>query len=68
MAPTETSATTMSGRPACRRPGRRRGATARSIGSLSRLHDGKSVPSLCRGPVTACRQARPAAPKNPGGT
>ena len=68
MAPTETSGTTMSRRPARRRPGRRHGATARRIGSVSRLHDGKSVPSLSRRPVTACRQSRPAPPKNSGGT
>jgi hypothetical protein len=63
MAPTETSATTKSGRPA-----RRHESTTGSIGSVSRLPDGKSVPSLSRRPVTACRQARPAAPKDPGGT
>jgi hypothetical protein len=63
MAPTALSATTVSSGPA-----RRHGATPGSIGSESRLHDGRSVPSLSRLPVTACRQARPAAPKDPGGT
>ena len=68
MAPTEPSGTTMSGRPARRRLGRRHGATTRSIGSVSRLPDGKPVPPLSRGPVTARRGARPAAPKHAGGT
>ena len=68
MAPTEPSGTTMSDRPARRRPGRRHRATTGNIGSVDRLPDGKSVPPLSRGPVTACRRARPAAPKNPGGT
>jgi hypothetical protein len=67
MVPTEPSGITMSGCPARRRPGRRHGATTMSIGSVSRLHDGKSVLSLSRRPVTACREARPAAPKNAGG-
>jgi hypothetical protein len=68
MAPTEPSATTMSDRPARRRPGRRHGATTGSIGSVNHLPDGKPVPPLSRGPVTACRGARPAAPTNAGGT
>jgi hypothetical protein len=66
MAPTEPSATTMSGRPARRRPDRRHGATTRSIGPANRLPDGTSVPPLPRGPVTACRQVHSAASKNEG--
>jgi hypothetical protein len=68
MAPTEPSGTTMSDRPARRRPGRRHGATTRSIGSVDRLSDRPSVPQLSRGPVTPCRGARPVAPKSAGGT
>ena len=68
MAPTEPSGTPMSDRPARRRPRRRHGATTGSIGSVNRLPDGKSVPPLSRGPVTACRQAHSAASKNEGGT
>ena len=68
MSPTEPSGTTKSGRPARQRPGRRDGATTGSIGPANRLPDGKPVPPLSRRPVTACRQARPAAPKNPRGT
>ena len=67
MAPTEPSGTTMSGHPALRRPGRH-GATTRSIGPANRLPDGKSVPRLSRRRVNACRQPRPAAPKEAGGT
>jgi hypothetical protein len=68
MAPTEPSGTTMPDRPARRRPGRRHGATTGSIGSVDRLPDGKPRPPLSRGPVTACRGVRPAAPKHAGGT
>jgi hypothetical protein len=59
LAPYEPSGTTMPGRPARRRAGCRHGATARSIGSTSRLPDGQSVPRLSRCRVKACRQARP---------
>ena len=68
MAPTEPSATTRSRRPARRRPGRWHGATTLSVGSTNRLPDGPSVPRLSRRRVDAWRQARPAAPKNAGGT
>jgi hypothetical protein len=68
MAPTEPSATTRSGRPAGRRPSRRHGATTLGLGSVDRLPDRTSVPPLSRRPVTACRGARPAAPKNAGGS
>ena len=68
MAPTEPSGTTMPDRPARRRPGRRHGATTGSIGSVDRLPDGKPRPPLSRGPVTARRRARSAAPKNARGT
>ena len=68
MAPTEPSGTTMPDRPARRRPGRRHGATTRSIGPPNRVPEGQSVPPLSRGPVTACRGVRPAAPKHAGGT
>jgi len=67
MPPTEPSGTTMSGRPARRCPGRRHGATTRSIGSANRLPDGQSVPPPSRRPITACRQAHAGAPKNEGG-
>jgi hypothetical protein len=68
MAPTEPSRTTMSDRPPRGRRGRQHGATTGSIGSVNRLPDGKSVPPLSRGPVTARRGARPAAPNNAGGS
>jgi hypothetical protein len=68
MAPTEPSATTRSRRPARRRPGRRHGATTMSIGPANRLPDGESLPPLCRGSVTACRQAHSGASKNDAGT
>jgi hypothetical protein len=66
MPPTEPSGATMSGRPARRRPGRRHSATTRSIDSVSRLPERKSVPSPSRGSVTASRQARSAVRKNTG--
>ena len=68
MAPSEPSATTMSGRPARRRPGLRRGVTTRSIGSTNRPPDRPSVPRLSRRRANACRQPRPAAPREAGGT
>ena len=60
--------TTISGRPARRRPGFRRGVTARSIGPTNRPPDSPSVPRLSRRRVNACRQPRPAAPTEAGGT
>jgi putative transposase len=68
MVPTEPSGTTMSGRPARRRPGCRHGATTVSIGATHRLPGGHSVPPPSRRPITARRPARPAASKNEAGT
>jgi hypothetical protein len=68
MASTEPSGTTMSGRPARRRPGRWHGATTKSIDSVNLLLDAQSGPRLSRRRVNACRRARPVAPKNAGMT
>ena len=66
MALSEPSGTTMSGRPARRRPGRRHGATTSSAGTTKRLPDAQSVSLLSRGPITACRQVHSAVSKNEG--
>jgi hypothetical protein len=58
-APTEPSGTTMSDRPARRRPGRRNGVSTVTIGASNRLPGGHSVPPPARRPITACRPAHP---------
>jgi hypothetical protein len=64
MAPTEPSGTTISGRPARRRIGRRHGAPTRIIDFVNRFLGAQFVSRLSRRRVNVCRRARPAAPKN----
>ena len=68
MPPTESLGTTMSGRPARRRPGWRHVATTVTIGSTNRLPGGHAVTPPSRRPITARRSALAAASRNEAGT
>ena len=66
MPPTKPSRTTMSGRPARRRPGCRHGATTVTIGATNRLPRRALRTPPSRLPITACRQVHSTASKNAG--